>query len=277
MTLEELQFILKKHHLTPNKVRGQNFLVSDEVLGDIIKASEIISEDLILEVGPGLGALTQSLLEKAKQVVAFEIDKNFQKPLNKLINTFNNVELIWQNILSLSDQQWLEILTKYKAKDYKIVANIPYYLTAKFIQKFILADKKPLSMTLMVQKEVAERIAAEKGKHSRLSLSVALYADSKLARIVRKDNFYPQPKVDSAVIHIFNIHTWDYDVDEKFVWQLIRRGFASKRKKLFNNLLTDQNLDKEKLLFAFDKVRLDANVRAENLSPINWLELARNL
>ena len=277
MTLEELQFLLKQYHLTPNKVRGQNFLVSDEVLDDIIKAAEVGSDDLILEVGPGLGALTNRLFDQAGQVVAFEIDENFQRPLNKLLEVAGNLELIWQNILSLSDDQWAGVLAKYQVDKYKIVANIPYYLTAKFIQKFILAKNKPRSMTLMIQKEVGERIAVKNDKHSLLSLSVALYADSNLVRIVTKDNFYPQPKVDSAVIHIFGIHDWGYEVDEKFVWQLIRRGFSSKRKKLFNNLLTDQKFSKEQLSKVFAKVNLEENIRAEKLLPRDWLELAKNL
>jgi len=277
MNQQELQFLLNKYHLTPNKVRGQNFLISDDVLEDTIKAADVNGTDLVLEVGPGMGALSQKLLARAGQVVAFEVDKNFQKPLNKLMAATNNLELVWQDILSLTDRQWEDILQRYQAKNYKIVANIPYYLTAKFIQKFILAEKKPQSMTLMIQKEVAERIAAKNNKHSLLSLSVALYANSELVRLVNKENFYPQPKVDSAVIHIFGVHKWDYDVDEKYVWQLIRRGFASKRKKLSNNLLTDQNLDRKKLSATFVKMGLDDNIRAENLSPTDWLKLCKNL
>jgi 16S rRNA (adenine1518-N6/adenine1519-N6)-dimethyltransferase len=276
MNIEELKFLLKKYHLTPNKVRGQNFLVSDEVLDDIIVGANIDNDDLILEVGPGLGALTQRLLNSSRQVVALEVDKNLEELLYTLIKMNKNLEVIWQDILSLTDIQWQEILDKYKAKDYKIVANIPYYLTGKFVQKFVLAERKPLSMTLMVQKEVAERVVNSK-KQSLLSLSVAFYAQSKLIRVVTKDNFYPQPKVDSAILYIHDIKAWDYEADERQTWQIIKRGFAFKRKKLFNNLLSDKDIDKKKLGQIFDDIGLDSNIRAEKLNTEDWLNIAKRL
>ena len=276
MNLQELQFLLKKYHLTPNKVRGQNFLISDEVLDDIITGSKIKKEELILEVGPGLGALTQRLLDDTRQVVALEVDKNLEELLNTLAKVNKNLEIVWQDILSLTDDQWQGFLDKYKTKDYKIVANIPYYLTGKFIQKFVLANKKPLSMTIMVQKEVAQRVVDNK-KQSLLSLAVAFYAKSKLIRIVNKDNFYPQPKVDSAILYIYDIKAWNYNVDEKRTWQIIKRGFAFKRKKLFNNLLSDSNIDKEKLQIVFDKIGLDSNIRAEKLNTNDWLDIVKYL
>ncbi|MBU1202840.1 ribosomal RNA small subunit methyltransferase A [Patescibacteria group bacterium] len=276
MDITQLQLLLKQYHLSPNKIRGQNFLVSDEVLKNILDVANISKKELVLEVGPGLGALTTVLVDKAEQVVAFEIDKNFVEPLNKLKKVSKNLEIIWHDILSLSDDEWLGIMSKYKKNKYKIVANIPYYLTAKFINKFILAKRRPLSMTLMVQKEVAQRVVDHQ-KHSLLSLSVAFYAKAQLAHVVTKENFYPQPKVDSAILNIYDIIDWQYQVEEKKVWQLVRRGFAYKRKKLFNNLLTDQSINKEKLAKIFDKMGLDQNIRAEKLSVSNWLELAKNL
>lgn len=277
MNKDQLSFLLKKYNLTPNKIRGQNFLISDKVLASIVSAAQIKKDDLILEVGPGLGALTQELMKYGDRVVAFEVDKNFNKALNKLKEVSNNLEIVWQDILSLTDKDWAKILFKYKKDRYKIVANIPYYLTSKFIQKFILAEKKPESMVLMIQKEVAERIVAKDNKNSLLSLSVAFYAQSKIETVVTKDNFYPAPKVDSAVINIFDIHSWSYQQEEKKTWQLIKRGFASKRKKLVNNLSTDTNLDKEKILEVFSLLNLDKNVRAENLRSEDWLKLSQNL
>jgi len=276
MTIEELKFLLKSYHLTPNKIRGQNFLVSDEVLDDIVTSSKIVKQDMVLEVGPGLGALTQRLVDNARQVVALEIDKNFQEVLHKLVKINKNLEIIWQDILSLTDKNWQDILDKYKASDYKIVANIPYYLTGKFIQKFVLAANKPSSMTLMVQKEVADRVT-DKKKQSLLSLAVAFYAKSQLVRVVTKDNFYPQPKVDSAILYIYDIKAWKYEVSEKKTWQIVKRGFAFKRKKLFNNLLTDYNIEKEKLNTIFSRLHLDMNIRAEKLKPEDWLNIVKYL
>ena len=268
---------MDKYHLAPNKIRGQNFLVSDEVLDDAISVAGLNKQDLVLEVGPGLGALTQRLLEAVGQVVAFEVDKNFKKPLDKLAAVSKNLEIIWQDILSLSERDWQSILLKNKKQDYKIIANIPYYLTGKFIQKFIFFRDKPQIMLLMLQKEVAERIVVYDSKQSLLSLSVGFYAKSKIIRVVNKNNFYPEPKVDSALINIYDIHNWSYAVDEKKTWQLIKRGFAYKRKKLFNNLLTDASFSREKLSLAFLKAGLDPNIRAEKLSQENWLKLAEIL
>lgn len=276
MNLEELKFLLNKYKLTPNKIRGQNFLISDEVLDTIIAGSNISKKDLILEVGPGLGALTQRLVASCYQVVALEIDKNLKKPLDKLLELNNNLEIIWQDILSLTDKQWQDILSRYKREDYKVVANIPYYLTGKFVQKFITAKNKPLSMTLMVQDEVARRVVDDK-KQSLLSLSVAFYAKTEIVGSVLKNNFYPQPKVDSAILYIHDIKDWSYQVEEKKTWQLIKRGFAYKRKKLFNNLLTDPNIDKTRLKSIFEKNHIDLNIRAEKLSPDEWIKIAKSL
>lgn len=273
MTIEELKFVLNKYNLTPNKLRGQNFLLDETVLAEIIATAELKPNDLVLEVGPGLGALTARLLPQVKQVVALEIEHNFKRPLEKLVALSPNLEIVWQDILSLPEQQWQEILAKYQTQDYKIVANIPYYLTGKFIQKFLQFKPSPKSMTLMLQKEVAERLVAKDKKQSLLSLSVAFYGQAIVAAPVPKKCFYPVPQVDSAVIHINNIKAWAYPVDEKFTWQLIHRGFAQKRKKLINNILTDTRLEKDQVSQAFIKLKLDKNIRAENLSPKNWLDL----
>lgn len=287
MQLEELQFLLKKYNLTPNKLRGQNFLISDEVLQTILKASKVNEKDLVLEIGPGLGALTQELVKVSGQVISFEIDKNFQPLLNKLEKVNNNLQIQWQDILSLTDQQWQNILlesqnihqrrTSLGLEKYKVIANIPYYLTGKLIPKFINAKFLPQSMTLMIQKEVAERIIQKNNKHSLLSLAVAFYGQSKIAAEVTRENFYPQPKVDSAIIYINKIKHWDYPVSEKKVWQLIHHGFASKRKKLLNNLSVNPEIDKKQLTKIFDTLSLDKNIRAEDLSIQNWLDLTKKI
>lgn len=277
MIVTELKFLLKKYSLSPNKIRGQNFLIDESVLDKIIDTADIQPTDLILEVGPGLGALTQRLLPRVLAVVGLEIDKNFQAPLSKLASLNSNLEIIWQDILSLRPESWQAVLKKYKKSEYKIVANIPYYLTGKFIQKFMLFPALPVSLTLLLQKEVAERMVAKDKKYSLLSLAVALYAEVKIVDIVKKNSFYPAPQVDSAIVHIYNIHPWSASVSEKKVWQLIHRGFAQKRKKLVNNILTDPRLQKERLEQAFVDLDLDKNVRAERLSPQQWLQLAEKI
>lgn len=277
MTKEEIKYLLQRYDIAPNKLRGQNFLLDEEVLDYIIMKAKVAKEDLVLEVGPGLGALTQKLAAKNAQVVAFEIEDNFLAPLDKIQKLNSNTEIIWQDILTLDSKQWQAILAQKKFTHYKVVANIPYYLTGKFIQKFVSFDPVPDSLTLMLQKEVAERIEAKDDKMSMLSLAVKLYAKVEMLRLVPKKCFWPEPKVDSAVIHIFDIKKWAYPVEEKKTWQLIKRGYAKKRKKLVNNLLSDPNIEKKSLLEAFKKIGLDENIRAENLQALTWVKLAELL
>lgn len=277
MTKEEIKYLLQRYDIAPNKLRGQNFLLDEEVLDYIIMKAKVAKEDLVLEVGPGLGALTQKLAAKNAQVVAFEIEDNFRAPLDKIEKLNSNTEIIWQDILTLDAKQWQAILAQKKFTHYKVVANIPYYLTGKFIQKFVSFDPVPDSLTLMVQKEVAERIEAKDDKMSMLSLAVKLYAKVEMLRLVPKKCFWPEPKIDSAVIHIFDIKKWTYPVEEKKTWQLIKRGYAKKRKKLVNNLLSDPSIEKKSLLEAFQKIGLDENIRAENLQATTWVKLAELL
>ena len=175
MIKEELNNLLQKYNLFPNKIRGQNFLISETVLNTIIRTAATNKEELILEVGPGLGSLTERLVEDSKKVIALEIDHNFQKVLNKLEKKHSNLEIIWQDILSLTNEQLRKILLEARLKNYKVVANIPYYLTSKLINKFLAFKKQPLSMTIMVQKEVAQRLVAKEQSLLSLSLSFSQY------------------------------------------------------------------------------------------------------
>ncbi len=271
MIKEELFKLLEKYNLSPNKIRGQNFLISEDILDIIIKEANINKEELILEVGPGLGSLTKRLIKDKQKVIAIEIDKNFSKVLNKLEKDNNNLEIIWQDILSLTNEQFRKVLLNSKLNNYKIVANIPYYLTSKFINKFLSFKKQPSDMFLMVQKEVADRLIDQ--RQSLLSLAISFYAQVETVAIVKKEDFYPIPKVDSALIHIYDIHQWSYNVAEDEVWNLIHRGFIHKRKKLINNLIIDSNLKKDKLIKIFTSLNLDKNIRAQDLTKENWLDL----
>ncbi len=273
MTKVELNFLLQKYHLSPNKLRGQHFLLDEDVLKNICRQAAVKKTDLVLEVGPGLGALTKYLIEQAGQVVAWEIEQKFRAPLEKLAAVAGNLDIYWQDILALKAVDWQKILAQKKFNQYKVVANIPYYLTGRLINKLILLDPPPVSITLLIQKEVAQRICDQK-KNSLLSLAVAFYGQARLVALVPRSSFYPPPEVDSAILQISALHHWSDDVDEKKTWQLIRRGFAGKRKKLVNNLANDPILTKEKILNCLDQLELDRNIRAENLTVKNWLALA---
>ena len=275
MIKEELKNLLEKYNLSPNKIRGQNFLISETVLNTIIRTATINKEELILEVGPGLGSLTRKLVKDSKKVIALEVDHNFQKVLNKLEKEYSNLEIIWQDILSLTNKQLRKTLSAAQLKNYKVVANIPYYLTSKLINKFLTFKKQPLSMTLMVQKEVAQRLVAK--EQSLLSLSLSFYAQVEIITIVSKEKFFPSPQVDSALIHINNIHPWLYAEEEDELWKLIHKGFAHKRKKLINNLRRDSIFKKEQLIKIFKDLNLDKNIRAQDLSKENWLALFKKI
>jgi len=265
---------LKKYDIKPLKRMGQNFLIDENVLGKIIESAELSKNDTILEIGPGLGILTIELAKRVKRVIAIEKDKILCQALKKILEDqrINNVELINGDILN----------TKYKiqATSYKLIANLPYYITSPVIRKFLEAGNKPAStrggeptrggpslMILMVQKEVAERICAKPPKMSILSVAVQFYAEPEIIDYVSKNCFYPQPKVDSAIIKIVPKQIPKINTEKFFA--LVRAGFSAKRKMLKNNLSTLLEANQLNL----EKLGLNPKVRAENLSINDWLKL----
>lgn len=268
--------ILNKYDIKPNKFMGQNFLVDENVLHKIIETANlptdrqgIKSDDTILEVGPGLGILTLELAQKAKRVIAIEKDENLCEALEKILRDqkINNVEIINEDVLKIQNS---EIESKFKIKNYKLVANIPYYLTSPLIRKFLEAEKQPECMVLMIQKEVAERICAKPPKMSLLAVSVQFYAKPEIISLVSKNSFYPVPKVDSAIIKIIPQRIPKIDAGKFF--ELVKMGFSAKRKMLINNL-KGFDVRGSKLEDIFDKIGLDRKLRAENLTIDDWIKL----
>lgn len=288
----ELIGYLKSNGLYTKHALGQNFLVDREVLDKIVETAEIKSDDLVIEVGPGLGVLTAELVKKCDDLVAFEIDKNLarllarqlssindQYPINDQVENLNienllkigncKLKIICDDILKVSI---LEIVNRRK---YKVVANIPYYITSKILQLFLTQKNKPESITLLVQKEVAERICARPGQMSTLSISVQAYAEPEIIDIVKASSFFPAPKVDSAILKISPTSKHRGVEMTKNFFRLVHIGFASKRKTLLNNLTAGYHLDKEKSLAIIKSVGLNENVRAQELSIEEWAELTR--
>lgn len=255
----DIESMLLKYNIRSKKYMGQNFLIDENILDKIIEAADINQDDTILEIGPGLGTLTIALAKKAKQVIAIEKDNVLCQALEKILKDqkISNVELINGDILKISD---------FKIKNYKLVANIPYYLTSPLIRKFLETSNRPSEIILMIQKEVAQRITAKPPKMSILSVAVQFYAEPKIIDYVAKTSFYPVPKVDSAIIKITprpNVgRATSYINTEKF-FELVKRGFSAKRKMLKNNL-PEINLEK----FGFNP-----KTRAENLSVSDWLKI----
>ena len=254
------------------KSMGQNFLKSKEALNKMCVAGEVGSEDTILEIGPGKGALTEKLLEKVKLVIAVEKDRDLIEILEeKFYAEIKNGKLILlnENILYFEPNKY-----KLKEGEYKIIANIPYNITGAIVKRFLSEVDNPTSMTLLVQKEVAERIVARDGKESILSLSVKAYGMPKYIMKVHKRFFSPAPKVDSAIISIKNISNsfFKNKNEEESFFHLIKAGFAHKRKVLRKNLeQIEKNLSKIDEIF--EKLGINTKIRAEDIPFNKWIEI----
>lgn len=258
------------------KSLGQHFLNSPKIIADIVSTGKVKRGDVVIEIGPGEGVLTSELLKTGAHVITVEKDDRLIPVLHEKFAkeiSSNQLELIHADILSYN-------LSEVTKKTYKVVANIPYYITGQLIRLFLESDKQPESMTLLVQKEVAERIVARDGKESLLSLSVKVYGEPKLVRTVGRGAFNPQPNVDSAVLFIENISKGNFPQvgpieikgpSEELFFKVIHAGFAHKRKQLLPNL-SDIN-KKEILVDAFKKTGLNIKCRAEDVPLNKWLEL----
>ena len=230
--LEETKFIMNKYKVKANKNLGQNFLIDDQAIKDIIDGASIKSEDLVIEIGPGLGNLTTYLLEKAKKVICIELDKKMIRILNDRFIAYNNIELINADVLKLDLN---EIIGQEKQnnniKNVKIVANLPYYITTQIVTS--LLDAKVGDITILIQKEVADRICAKPGDKDAGAITylVNYYADCEFKGIVSKECFIPSPKVESAVVNIKRLDKPRVKVnDEKLFFEIIKANFSDEEK-----------------------------------------------
>jgi len=273
MTKDAVRGLLKKYQITPDDTRGQNFLLDEEVLDRITAAAQIQHGDIVLEIGPGIGNLTTRLAERAGQVIAVEADERFRPPLETLRALYPNLKVHYRDILRLR----FEDLGIDGALHYRVAANIPYYLTSRLIQQILSFSKAPERVVLLLQKEVAERICARVGDHTKLSLAVQLYGAPQVRMIVPRTSFYPMPQVDSAILVISDIHVWQHKVPEKKAWQIIRIGFSAKRKKLANNLMAGLKTNRSTIENALKKSEIQVGARAQDLSISQWINLANEL
>ena len=264
-----LLHLCQKYYLQPNKKYGQNFLIDPEPIGVMLVAGEVNRGDTVVEVGPGFGVLTFALAEAAEKVIGFEIEKKLQTYWNDEIKKMGNLEIVWGNVLK-------ECRNKVGVPEfgkYKVVANLPYQITSNFIRTFLELDNKPESMVLMIQKEVAERICAQPGDNSVLSVSVQYYADTEIQAQVPRKMFWPEPAVDSAIIKI--VPKVGVKNDDNF-FRIVKAGFAQKRKLLIKNLLPIVGKKNKTVLEdIFVKMGYNNNVRAQELSLENWRTLAK--
>ncbi|MBR0148045.1 MAG: 16S rRNA (adenine(1518)-N(6)/adenine(1519)-N(6))-dimethyltransferase RsmA [Lachnospiraceae bacterium] len=269
--------ILQKYNFSIRKKFGQNFLIDMHVLDKIIDAADISPDDFVLEIGPGLGAMTQRLCEKARQVYAVEIDKMLIPVLGETLAGYDNYILVNEDVLKLDLN---EIVKKHnQGRPIKVVANLPYYVTTPIIMS-LFEEKIPLkSITVMVQSEVAHRMQAKEGTkdYGALSLAVAYYADPYIAANVPRNCFIPRPNVDSAVITLTCHEDKPVKVsDEKLMFKLIRAAFNQRRKTLVNAVANFEELNytKDEVAAALTSLGLDVNVRGEALSLKEFAGLA---
>lgn len=272
--------ILQKYDFHFQKKYGQNFLIDTHVLDKIIDAAEITAEDFVLEIGPGIGTMTQYLCENAGQVVAVEVDQNLIPVLEETLSGYDNVTVLNEDVLKVDIA---ELAQNYnQGKPVKVVANLPYYITTPIIMGIFEAHVPLESITVMVQKEVAERMQASPGtkEYGALSLAVQYYAKAEVVANVPPNCFMPRPKVGSAVIRLTCHKDRPVTVrDEAFLFRVVRASFNQRRKTLVNGLGNDAALGvtKEQAVQALEKMGLQPDVRGERLSLQEFAQLSNLL
>jgi 16S rRNA (adenine1518-N6/adenine1519-N6)-dimethyltransferase len=250
---------------SPKKSLGQHWLNGQSSLEAMCDAAQVGGSDVVLEIGPGQGSLTRLLVSRAKSVVAVEVDRELVNSLKTEI-TADNLRVINKDILNFDFNSL--------PPGYKLVANIPYYLTSHLIRRISETDNPPSRAALLVQKEVAERLSAGPGKMSLLSATAQYYWQVSLSRVVKKELFTPSPKVDSQIVVLIGHGQMPFpELDTKAFFELIRLGFRMKRKTLANNLNSSSKYNKAKVEDCISKLGLSSNVRAQALSLDDWYKL----
>jgi len=261
--------LLKRYGLRADKRLGQNFLQDPLALERIAACAEIRSTDAVLEIGPGLGSLTRYLAVAAKEVVAVELDEKLLPPLKTVLAPHPNVRLVHGDILKLAPRELIH------EENYLVVANIPYYITSAVVRHLLESEFKPRRIVLTIQKEVAQRICAEPGDLSLLALSVQVYGRPRITARIPAGAFFPEPKVDSAVlcIDIYSSPLIKVDLLDVF-FNLIKAGFGQKRKTLRNSLSSGLHISPIQAIDLLARANIDPQRRAETLSIPEWQNLA---
>ena len=255
--------LLELYDLQPKKSLGQNFLFDEAVLGRIVAAGEVTADDVVLEIGPGLGALTRVLAQTAVSVTAVELDQRFFPILQSQLAPYNNVRLIHGDILEQNPADLFD-------RPYKVIANVPYYITGAILRHLLSASHKPTCLVLTVQQEVAERLTAVPPNMNLLAVSTQFYGTPQIVTTIKAGAFWPRPNVDSAVVRI------DLDqqqpVAEKPFFRVAKAGFSQKRKQLKNNL-RQLGLTPTDLETILETANIDGRRRAETLTVAEWQQL----
>ena len=268
--LSQTKGLLRSAGLEAKKSLGQHFLVDGSYLKEILSAAELTGDDQVIEVGPGLGVLTQALAERAGKVIAVEKDDNLSALLKERLASYDNVAIVNADIMKADMVSLVAMFGTGDAPRYKVVANLPYYITSPVLRFFLEARMKPERLVVMVQKEVARQICAQPGDMSLLSVGIQLYGKPKIVKYVPARAFYPPPDVDSAILKISVLPARRIDVDEKDFFTMVRGGFSAARKQIGNSLAKGLALPKEEVLTLLAAAGIDARRRAETLSIEEW-------
>jgi 16S rRNA (adenine1518-N6/adenine1519-N6)-dimethyltransferase len=268
--------LLRQFGFKPKKRLGQHFLVDEAVLERILSTVELSPEDIVVEIGPGLGILTEGLAKRGARVIAVELDSKLVALLKKRLASFPDVKIIHADILKVNPRQLLQnnLTASEFIRGYKVIANLPYYITSPVLSHFLEAQHRPSEMVVMVQKEVGEAIAATPGKMSLLSVKTQFYSKPTIVSYVPSASFYPPPKVDSVILRLDVYSQQPIEVsDVASFFDIVMHGFSSPRKQLRNSLAHSLQMLPSQVASLLDKAGIEAKRRAETLSLEEWREL----
>jgi len=265
--IDEIKKDLKILGVEPKKKFGQNFLIDEKALDMIINTADVEKGENVIEVGPGTGILTQRLIETGANITSIEIDWNLAEFLRNKFERKDNFELIEIDALKFDPPE----------KEYKLIANIPYYITSPLISHFLESENKPKKIVLLIQKEVAQKIAAKEGKLNVLAIHVQTFGKPRIVEIVHKEAFYPAPKVDSAIleIEIFD-EPLVSESEIKDLFKIVHAGFMHKRKTMHNALIRGMQLSGEDADKLLEKCGIDPDLRPQHLSIQDWYKILKN-
>jgi 16S rRNA (adenine1518-N6/adenine1519-N6)-dimethyltransferase len=264
--------VLKEKNFIFKKSLGQNFLTDETLLGSVVERSGVTKDTTVLEIGVGAGTLTAEIAKRAKKVYGFEVDQNLKPVLEKTLSEFDNVEIIFKDVMKVSMQEIENML----GDEYILVANLPYYITTPIIMRFIEEASSCKAIVITIQKEVAERIVAKEktADYGSITVSINAVADSEIIEYIGREKFYPAPNVDSAVVKI-TLNPNKYDIkDLKSLRTLIKHSFAMRRKTLVNNLMKGYGYSREKCEELLNKLGVSISCRGEELSVEKFIELS---
>lgn len=272
MANSELSDILRASGFRFNKALGQNFIFDGNLLDAIVSDAGVTAEDTVVEIGTGAGTLTARLAARAKKVFSFEVDERLRPVLDISLKGAENVEVVFRDVMKMKDDELLEMI----GGEFKVVANLPYYITTPLIMRFAESTLPVRSITVMVQKEVADRLTADVGSadYAAVTLAVKVFGAAAVTRIVDRHMFRPAPNVDSAVVRIDRVLGRLDGADEKLVRKLVRAAFAMRRKTLVNNLAASFGIPKQQATDLVTACGFPADVRGERLSLDDFIRLS---